>query len=157
MTAISGESAMAAKPGRIDRSRFDTANFPSVMELPVRFADLDVLWHVNNVAVISLLQEARVHFNREMSLPSFKHGHRSVVAAMNVEYAGELNFPGMVEIATGILGLGRTSFTVAQMISQNGQAAVYSQVTMVVTGDSGAAPLPEAMRAAMERRCMIPG
>jgi acyl-CoA thioester hydrolase len=148
------QTSPAGKPGRIDRARFDSAIFPLVMELPIRFDDLDVLWHVNNVAIIALMQEARVHFSREMALPPLGHGLRTVVAAMNVEYAGEMTYPGMVEIGSGIASIGRSSYTFAQMIRQNGQGAVYSQITMVVTDADDPAPIPDSFRHAIEK-CRI--
>jgi acyl-CoA thioester hydrolase len=144
----------AGKPGRIDRARFDSASFPSVMQLPIRFDDLDVLWHVNNVAIIALLQEARVHFNREMALPPLAGSLRTVVAAMNVEYAGEMTYPGDVEIHSGMSSIGRSSYTFAQLIRQNGHGAVYSQIIMVVTDAQGPAAIPDELRHAIGK-CSI--
>ena len=155
MTSISAKSVEQIKPGRIDRRRFDSAAFPSIMELPIRFDDLDVLWHVNNVAIIALLQEARVHFNRFMELPPLGEGLRTVVAGMNVEYGGEINYPGMIEIRSGILDIGRTSYRFGQMIRQNGVSAVYSQITMVVTDTAGSATIPDTFRSAIENKCLI--
>ncbi len=150
------QNSPAAKSGRIDRARFDSATFPSVMELSIRFDDLDVLWHVNNVAIIALLQESRVHFNRELALPPLGHGQRTVVAAMNVEYASEMTYPGLVEIGSGIASIGRSSYTFAQRIRQNGQGAVYSQITMVVTDANGPSPIPHAFRHAIEKCRIVP-
>lgn len=155
MSPDSPASAPKADPGRIDRAWFDTARFPSVMELAVRFDDLDVLWHVNNVAVISLLQEARVHFNRAMALPPVGAGLRTVVAAMMTEYGGELNYPGDVTISSGVLRVGKTSYTFGQLIKQNGVSAVYSQITMVVTDADGPAAIPETFRSIIEQNCLI--
>ena len=157
MQASSAQVTPQAAAGRIDRAWFDTARYPSVMELPIRFDDLDVLWHVNNVAVISLLQEARVHFNRTMALPPLGADLRTVVAAMVTEYGGELNYPGTIAISSGVLRLGRTSYTFGQLIRQNGVSAVYSQITMVMTDANGPAALPESFRSAIEQGCLIQG
>lgn len=150
-------SPSAVVPGRIDRARFDAATFPTVVEMQLRFDDLDVNAHVNNVAVILLLQEARVHFDRTLALPEIGSARRTVVAAMNVEYGGELLYPGTVEISSGIVALGRSSFTFGQLIRQNSVSAVYSQITMVVTDAQGPVPLPADLRSAIERTCLIPG
>ena len=155
MSASTREATVAAKPARIDRGHLDAATFPCTFEMAVRFDDLDVLWHVNNVAIIALLQEARVHFNREMALPAPGEGLRTVVGAMNVEYAGEITYPGTVQVHSGILGIGRSSYTFAQLIRQNGQSAVYSQITMVITNATGPAPIPEALRQAITQRSLI--
>lgn len=125
------------------------------MELQLRFDDLDVNGHVNNVAIILLLQEARVHFHRTLQLPDLDPDMRTVVAAMNVEYGGELLYPGSIEIGSGIAAIGRTSYTFGQLIRQDGISAVYSQITMVVTDANGAAPVPQDLRSAIERTCLI--
>lgn len=155
MTPPTAGATPAVKPGRIDRARLEAASFPSILMLPIRFEDLDVLRHVNNVSVIALLQEGRVHFSSEMALPPLGDGLRTVVGAMNVEYAGEMIFPGLVEVRSGILAIGRTSYTFAQMIRQNGQSTVYSYVTMVITDAAGPAAIPEDYREDMARRCLI--
>ncbi|MCB2060532.1 MAG: thioesterase family protein [Novosphingobium sp.] len=145
-----------SQAGRIDRARFDSARFPFLMEMPVRFEDLDMLGHVNNAAAVAMLQEARVAFHRELELSHFgQGGPRTVVVNMNVEFGAELTYPGVAEIATGILGIGRTSYTFGQLIRQNGQGAVYARVTMVATGETGAIQIPDAVRADFEERCLI--
>jgi acyl-CoA thioester hydrolase len=141
-------------PGRIDRAWFGRAKFPSEASVPLRFADLDVQGHVNNAAVVTLLQEARVVFNRELIRP-VNANWRTVVGATTVEYAAELNFPGIAVIRSGIAWLGSSSFTFAQTVSQGDQTAAYAVVTMVSCDDQGAIPLPEALRFALESRCMI--
>jgi len=149
-------TAPAANSGRIDSSRLDAATFPDTIAMPVRFDDLDVLWHVNNAAAVIMLQEARVLFGINLALPNLHDiGLHSVVVAMNVEYAAEINHPGPVEISSGILRLGTTSFTFAQVIRQNGVGCVYATVTLAVTGDSGAVPLPDSWRQIHEARAMI--
>lgn len=149
-------TASTPVPGRIDRARLDAATFPDVITLPVRFDDLDVLWHVNNASAVIMLQEARIGFSINLALPNPQDsGMRSVVVAMNVEYTAEINFPGTVEISTGILKLGTSSFTFAQVIRQNGTACVYATVTLAVTGDSGTMPIPAAWRQIHEERALI--
>lgn len=146
---------LAVAPGRIDRARFDAAVFPSVMDLQIRFDDLDLLSHVNNVAIIALLQEARVHFNRAMPMPAVGDGLRTVVGGMLVEYGIELTYPGTVQISTGIIAIGRTSYTFGQMIGQGGKGAVYSQITMVVTDASGPAAIPDLFRSSIAEHGLI--
>jgi len=148
--------ATNAGSGRIDRACLDAATFPDTITMPVRFDDLDVLWHVNNAAAVVMLQEARVLFGINLALPALHDiGLRSVVVAMNVEYAAEINHPGPVEISSGLLRLGTTSFTFAQVIRQDGVGCVYATVTLAVTGDSGVAPLPASWRQIHEERAMI--
>ena len=157
MSSGSPKVTQVVAPGRIDRARFDAAVFPSVVHLPIRFDDLDVLWHVNNVAIIALLQEARVQFNRVVSSLALPDGLRTVVGAMTVEYGGELTYPGTAEVSSGIIAIGRTSYTFGQLIRQDAKSAVYSKITMVVTDANGSAAVPDSVRQSIEQDCMIKG
>ncbi|MBU6269555.1 MAG: thioesterase family protein [Sphingomonadales bacterium] len=145
-----------ALPGRLDRTAMAAATYPATISMPVRFDDLDVLWHVNNAAVIVMLQEARVFFPGDVGLPKLDdYGVRSVVAGMIVEYADELTHPGPLAISTGILRLGATSFTMAQLIRQDGKPCVYAAVTLVGTDANGATALPQEWRRTHEARGML--
>lgn len=152
---LSATMVDAGAPSRLDRAFFDRATFPNTLNMPVRFDDLDVLWHVNNGSVITFLQEARIAFTRELGSPPAPEGIRSVVGGITVEYAAEINFPGSVEIASGVLRVGRTSYTVAQRIRQNGQSAVYAFVTMVISGPDGATPIYDSLREAIMKRGLV--
>jgi acyl-CoA thioester hydrolase len=137
------------RPSRIDRQLFDTIDFPIRVDVPIRFDDLDTLGHVNNAAAAAILQEGRVAFNQKAALP-VGLGFRPVVAGLRIEFALELHYPGVVEVCTGIVSIGRTSFSVAQVGRQNGRSALYGEVTLVITGENGPAPIPEELRAAIE-------
>ena len=136
---------------RIDRKRLDAAEFPVTVEIATRFADLDMQGHVNNAAAALLLQEARAAFNRTANLPDLKGKLRAMVAALSIEYAGEMGYPAPVEISTGILDIGRTSFTLVQIARQHGRAGLYAQTVMVVADADGPAPIPDRLRAAYDR------
>lgn len=139
---------------RLDRAFYESASFPARMTLPVRFDDLDVQSHVNNAAAVAMLQEARIAFHRMMGLPS-PDRIRTVVAAMTVEYVRELNYPGTVDIGTGIVSIGRSSYTFVQILRQDGAMAVCSRTTMVVTSANGASPIPSDLEAAIRERCLV--
>lgn len=136
---------------RIDRARLDAAREPVLFETPVRFDDLDVQGHVNNAAAVVLLQEARVDFNRATRLFELTGPLRVLVAALSVEYAGEMRHPGIVSIATGVLAIGRTSVTVGQVARQEGRPCLYAEGVMVMADASGPAAIPDTLRALYER------
>lgn len=43
--------------------RLDATAYPHHTTVPTRFQDMDVLGHINNVAMGALFETARVHFN----------------------------------------------------------------------------------------------
>ena len=136
---------------RIDRQRLEAAAFPVTLEVATRFDDLDMQGHVNNAAAVVILQEARASFNRSVGLHAFMGDHRLMVASLTVDYAGEMFHPAPIEVATGVLALGRTSFTLAQVARQEGRPRLFSQAVMVIANADGPAPIPPPLRAAFER------
>ena len=74
-----------------------------------------------------------------------------MVAALSVEYAGENYHPGLVTVSTGVLAVGRTSFTLGQVARQNGRSTLYAQAVMVLADANGPAPIPDILRTAYER------
>jgi acyl-CoA thioester hydrolase len=145
------------RPSRIDRVSLDAVDFPFMVEVPVRFDDLDTQGHVNNAAAAVILQEGRVAFNQRATLPALAAGLRPAVVALRIEFAAELQFPGVVEVCTGVVAIGRTSFTLVQVGRQDRRGALYAECTVVVSGANGPVPLPEELRAAMERLRLASG
>ena len=119
---------------RIDRKRLDAATFPARYEVQTRFDDLDIQGHVNNVSVVVMLQEARVHFNRVAGFWEMGQGLRMVAAGLTVEYAGEMYHPER----------------------QGDRTTTYAEVTMVVADANGPAPIPDAIRARLEELSLVP-
>jgi acyl-CoA thioester hydrolase len=141
---------------RLDRARLDAADLRVVTQIPTRYDDLDSLGHVNNAAAAVILQEARVAFHAAVGFVSLPGGLHSIVAALSIEYAGEMHFPEPVEVRSGILQLGRTSYVIGQVAYQGGRPALYAESVMVLTDANGPAPIPDAMRAAYEAH-LVPG
>lgn len=135
---------------RIDRTRLDTGTFPYRFEIGTRFSDMDKVGHVNNVAVADLLQEGRNRFIHALDLMGAARSSL-VVAALNVEFAGDLYHPAPVEIAVGVLEIGRSSYRIGEVIRQHGRIAVYAEVVQVARNEGGATSLPEAWRPLLER------
>ena len=141
---------------RIDRKRLDAATFPARYEVQTRFDDLDIQGHVNNVSVVVMLQEARVHFNRVAGFWEMGQGLRMVAAGLTVEYAGEMYHPEPVEVFTAPIAIGRSSFTMGQVIRQGDRTTTYAEETMVVADANGPAPIPDAIRARLEELSLVP-
>lgn len=133
---------------RIDRARLDGGRFRVVDLVPTRYDDVDTQGHVNNAAAVVILQEGRSGFNRTAGIAALLRDSRLLVAALRVEYAGEIYHPGMIEISTGVLSLGRSSVTIGQVARQSGASRLYSEAVMVFADRDGPVPLPEPLREA---------
>lgn len=135
---------------RIDRTRLDAARFAETLELETRFDDLDTQMHANNAAVAVFLQEGRARFNQRVVKEHLGEGVGMVVGAIHIEYASSIYWPGAVEIDTGVIEIGRSSYSIGQVIRQNGKTCVYAETRMVAAGSEGGVPFTDAARAAME-------
>lgn len=135
---------------RIDRKRLDEAVFPVITTIQTRYDDIDAQGHVNNAAAAVLLQEGRVGLNRAARLLELRGDLRPVVAALSIEYAGEMHHPEPIEISSGVLAIGRSSVTIGQLARQGGRPTLYAETVLVMTGADGPAAMPEPMRAAYE-------
>ncbi len=135
---------------RIDRERLQPDNFPFHYEMQTRFADLDKVGHVNHVNLTAFFQEGRNRFIYAFDLIKAAHCGL-VVAALNIEFAGDLFHPDPIEIYTGLLDVSRSSFRVAQIACQNGRIGAYAEVVQVARDEHGSVALPEAWRPILQR------
>jgi len=118
-----------------------------VAQVALRWADSDSLGHVNNVAMMRLLEEARVRLFSANS----EHGIGVLAARHEVDYLRPLFYgPEPVAIHTWVERIGSASFTVAHLVRSPSGQGVCAAKTVIVAIDpaSGAStPLPEAVRA----------
>lgn len=134
---------------RIDRTKLQRQGFPYAFEMQTRFSDLDKIGHINNVAVVGIFQEGRNRFIRACDLYGVAQ-RELVVASANFEYAGDLFHPDPVEVAIGVLEIGRSSFRLGQIASQNGRIGAYAEIVQVARDTTGPVALPEAWRIKLE-------
>lgn len=126
-------------------------DFPVVVELPTRFGDMDILGHINNVAIANLYQEGRVHFHRQ-AFQNQRPGDRRrdgvgpVLADLHIAYRRESFYPKPVTIAVGVGRLGNTSYTLKTAMFQDGQCVGTSDAVLVYVKDGKPHPIPEEDR-----------
>jgi len=127
--------------------------FPGRTSDVIRFGDLDPQGHVNNTVFATYFETGRVALLRargnELSTP----GTTSVLARLDINFLKELHYPGTVEIGTGVVEIGRSSFTFLQAIFHEGACAATGRATMVMIDEATrkARALPEEVRERLER------
>ena len=114
-----------------DPQLLDPSRYPHHFQIEPRFSDLDLHKHINNSSLIKLLEEARVRFHRECGFGFERKDFAIVVVNMTVDYLAEGQYPQTVDVATGVSDLGRTSYTVVQLASQEGKPICLSKSTLV--------------------------
>lgn len=97
----------------------------------IRFADLDVLGHVNNIAFTIYAESGRAAFLRETGLWTPQGDRQNVIARIELDYRRELHYPGEVRVGLNVLKLGRSSYTVGIGIFDGDQCAATAQAVLV--------------------------
>ena len=137
--------------------RLNPASYPVAIELQTRFQDMDINGHLNNVAFAALFESGRVLLNRDVRpLDERRANERTMVAAVEINYLAEGNFPDPVQIATGIGRLGTSSWTIVQAMFQNGGCIATCDTVVVCRTDGQAKPLRAAMVAELEEKLERP-
>ena len=128
----------------------DPARYPFSTEVDLRFGDMDVNRHVNNVAFSQLVEEGRVRFHRASGFHTAVHRLNSMVASMGIEYVGQAYYPGTVAIHAGAVRLGTSSYDLDLLLMQDGRPAAFARSTMVCMKEGKPCPLPEVFRASVK-------
>jgi len=127
--------------------------FPGQTGDSIRFGDLDPQGHVNNTVFATFFETGRVMLLREPENLLNPPGATSVLARLDINFLKELHWPGAVDIGTGTVEIGRSSYTFLQAIFRDGECAATGRATMVMidAATRRARPLPEEVIDRLER------
>ena len=119
-------------------------DFPHRTVETIRFGDLDRQNHINNAVFATYFESGRVGliYDKENGLQV--PGATSVVARLEIDFLGELNWPGSVEIGTAVEEIGRSSYRFVHALFCKGVCAATGRTTMVLIDRATrrARPLP---------------
>jgi acyl-CoA thioester hydrolase len=124
----------------------------SVHRIQVRFADLDVNRHVNNVAYFTFMEQARVDWLKRTGMQTTRKGEGPVVVQASCNYRKAMPFVDAVDVRVYIGPAGRTSFpTYYEIVSTEDENCQYADglAIMVWTdrASGGSRPVPDELRA----------
>jgi len=108
-----------------------------VVSVPVRWGDLDAYGHVNNVAILGLLEQARVQAFWDPGapvLPPLAAGTpvQVVVADAHVSYRRAIPYVQAVNVSVSVPRVGGASFVIAYEIVLEGEVAVSATTTLAL-------------------------
>jgi acyl-CoA thioester hydrolase len=120
------------------------------LKLPVRWADMDVNAHVNNVCFFTYFESARLDWAESVRTRALRGGQGLVVAQASCNYQRPIPYPETVRVDLYASAPGRTSFTLYyKLLSEADPAIQYAdgQTVMVwVDRSTGKSlPLPDYM------------
>ena len=105
-------------------------DFPHQTYEKIRFADTDMLGHVNN----SVFSRCFDSGHSELTLTQaglLDEGCIHVMAKIKINFISEIKWPGTVEIGTLVTRIGNSSLAVYQCLYQNGQRVGDAHTTLV--------------------------
>lgn len=120
---------------------------PYSVDLPVRYRDLDPRKHVNHAVYVTLFEEAKAAYYKDV-LGVGLDDAPTVVRTFDIEYLGPISLDDMVTVEVTVSDIGETSFTMRYALFTNGdRAATGRTVSVMMTDDlSEPTPIPEEWR-----------
>ena len=134
---------------RPDALLLDPARYPFAHQITTRFADIDPNQHLNNVALAAMMEDARVRLNLALGSVIKIGARRAMVASVAMEYLSQGHFPDPVTVHCGVARVGNSSWTVVQLLVQNGRAVAFTSSTLVAIADDKPTPIAEDYRAVL--------
>lgn len=126
------------------------AQYPAWATETIRYCDTDRQGHVNNAVFATLLETGRVAFLINRDRPILAAGAQFVIARLVIDFKAELNWPGTADVGTGVVKVGRSSFTLQQAIWQGCMCAAVAE-TVIVQMDEATRKSTTLSPAALER------
>ncbi len=107
-----------------------------LLKLRIDWGDMDLLGHVNNVAIVRYLQAGRVMFMEKVGLPAFA-GMKTgpIEAATEIQFKKQLHFPGHVEVHTGVREVKNTSIILDHQIYDDAGVLAVQAMEVIVHFD----------------------
>ncbi len=136
----------------------NASRYPFSMPVTPRFADMDILRHLNNLALAEFHEEARTRFFMRLFGEDFlfrKRDYRLLPVRTTYDYLHEAYYPQSLEACAGVVHIGNASFEVAMALFQAGRCVCLANVVTVHVTNAGAEPLPDVIRHQLEQGLMI--
>ncbi len=132
-----------AKP---DPALLDPARYPFRTDVDIRFGDIDLNRHVNNVALAGFVEEGRVRFHKASGFHSAIAGLGAMAVSIAIEFIGQAYYPGTMTIHAGASRIGSSSYEMELLLCQDERAVSFARATMVCLKDGKPFALPDSFR-----------
>lgn len=133
------------------QTRHEPDVYPVLVERAARYSDLDPSRRIGRDALVRWFEDARVAVERDAFGADLDNRGRVrlLLASVRVNVLAPLRVTGPYRIGLGVTHIGRTSFTYTYSVFA-GDECVATGESVSVHADPGPAPLPDAVRAALE-------
>lgn len=123
------------------------------VRVPVAWGEMDAFQHVNNTVYLRWFETARIEWFARVGFQG-TGGARPILARTEIDYRLPVVWPDTVEVAIGVVAVGKSSVTLGYRItSEHLSGAVAAEgITVIVLFDYAtkkSVPLDDALRARM--------
>jgi acyl-CoA thioester hydrolase len=127
-------------------NRTALTDYPSRSYDKLRYGDTDRQGHVNNAVFSTFFETGRVELVFNTLRPEMEAGKTLVIARIELDFVGEVVWPGTVDVGSGITRIGRSSIALEQALFQEGKLVARAVSVVVLTDPATrrSTPLPEA-------------
>jgi acyl-CoA thioester hydrolase len=132
--------------------RLRRESYPVRMTLTTRVSDNDGYGHLNAIRIGHYYEDARASFYRMLARDE-RHP-RVLVAELKIRYLGEGFWPGEVELGTGIVRIGSSSFVMGQGLWQGDRCIGICDTVLVHVGQGAVSPLPDPFRRQLDQHLL---
>jgi len=138
---------------RDDPMRLSPGAYPQRLDMRCSYADVDSFQHLNNVALARFFEEGRATMNMSVfgvdAVVRPSPGVQLLFASIAIDYVSQGQYPGTVEVGTAVSTIGRSSFTQAAGVFQDGRCVALCDAVTVYAVDGRSAELPATVRDAL--------
>jgi acyl-CoA thioester hydrolase len=126
------------------------------LELPIRWADMDALGHVNNTVYFTFCESARIAYFGAVELASFseKETDGPGLVAANLNFRRQMKYPGTIRVRAKASRIGKKSFNLDYEIRDVADGEVVADGSSVCVwvdyAESKAKLLPQALVKAIQ-------
>ena len=109
------------------------SEFHFYQPIQVRYADLDTLRHVNNVAIMSYVEHARTGYYKATGIwdGTMRGGFGMVVASLKIDYLVSIQYDDQVRVGIKIVNLGSKSLRYAFSVESADGATQFARGEVV--------------------------
>ena len=125
-----------------------------LVEIPLRWGDMDAMAHVNNVMYFRLMEEARIQWFAKLGFNTLPEGEAPILAHAACDFVRAMTYPAVAVVKQSVTRVGRSSVEMSLTIERNDEPGVAYATgrTVIVWYDYTAGksmPWPAAVRAAI--------
>jgi acyl-CoA thioester hydrolase len=129
-------------------------DYPSYLELPVQWGDMDAMQHVNNVSYLRYMESGRIRFFSDfLQLAALPEGIGPILAEINCRYKFPVTYPDTVVVASRVKpgSVDEFSIQLQQLVISTRHERIAAEglarVVFYDYAEKKKAPIPEAIRA----------